>query len=279
MKKTIAILIAVLMLAAVFAGCKDDGNIYEESDYDNVSVYTPEPDTNTSENKSEGNVSLTGEIVVKDKIYTYGEKKAVIVTVENNTNKNYSVTLSGSFLDEDGKAVFTEERTFNQYSAGYSGYFLFTPDIEFEKFSCTIDTAETDGPFHAKDVVLKFHGLEEQMDYNLDSEKFDAGDHEKYPTLEVRFSAAYKGKAESLKACILWVMINEKDEIVDIFGRCPMLTTNGRENHQNLPLFQSTDGPLVWPEEWQGDIKAIPILMLITDSQSEVDAWCAKYAY
>ena len=279
MKKTIAILIAVLMLAAVFAGCKDDGNIYEESDYDNVSVYTPEPDTNTSENKSEGNVSLTGEIVVKDKIYTYGEKKAVIVTVENNTNKNYSVTLSGSFLDEDGKAVFTEEQTFNQYSAGYSGYFLFTPDIEFEKFSCTIDTAETDGPFHAKDVVLKFHGLEEQMDYNLDSEKFDAGDHEKYPTLEVRFSAAYKGKAESLKACILWVMINEKDEIVDIFGRCPMLTTNGRENHQNLPLFQSTDGPLVWPEEWHGDIKAIPILMLITDSQSEVDVWCAKYAY
>ena len=42
MKKTIAIFIAVLMLSAVFAGCKDDGNIYEESDYDNVSVYTPE---------------------------------------------------------------------------------------------------------------------------------------------------------------------------------------------------------------------------------------------
>ena len=57
-----------------------------------------------------------------------------------------------------------------------------------------------------------------------------------------------------------------------------MLTTNGRENHQNLPLFQSTDGPLVWPEKWKGDIKAIPVLMLITDSQSEVDAWCAKYS-
>ena len=277
MKKTIAILIAVLMLAAVFAGCKDDGNIYEESDYDNVSVYTPE--VNESETEGENSVSLTGEIVVKDKIYVYGEKKAVIVTVENNTNKNYSVTLYGSFLDGDGKVVYTEEQTFNQYSAGYSGYFLFTPDIEFESFTCTINTAETGGPFHAKDVVLKFHGLEEQMDYNLDSEKFDAGDHEKYPTLEVRFSAAYKGKTESLKACILWVMINENDEIVDIFDRCPMLTTNGRENHQNLPLFQSTDGPLVWPEEWQGDIKAIPILMLITDSQSEVDAWCAKYAY
>lgn len=277
MKKTIAIFIAVLMLAALFAGCKDDGNIYEESDYDNVSVYTPE--VNESETEGENSVALTGEIVVKDKIYVYVKKKAVIVTVENNTNKNYSVTLCGSFLDGDGKVVFTEEQTFNQYSAGYSGYFLFTPDIEFESFTCTINTAETGGPFHAKDVVLKFHGLEEQMDYNLDSEKFDAGDHEKYPTLEVRFSAAYKGKAESLKACILWVMINEKDEIVDIFGRCPMLTTNGRENHQNLPLFQSTDGPLVWPEEWQGDIKAIPILMLITDSQSEVDAWCAKYAY
>ncbi len=276
MKKTIAILIAALMLAALFAGCKDDGNIYEESDYDNVSVYTPEADTNAS--KAESNTTLTGEIVVKDKIYTYGEKKTVIVTVENNTNKNYSVTICGSFLDGDGKVVSTEEQTFAEYSAGYSGYFLFTPDIEFETFSCTIDTAETDGPFHAKDIVLKFHGLEETMNYNLNDAEFAAGDHNKYPTLEARFSAAYKGKTESLKACILWVMINEKDEIVDIIDKCPMLTTNGRENHQNLVLFQSTDGPLVWPEEWQGDIKAIPVLMLITDSQSEVDAWYAKYA-
>lgn len=279
MKKTIAILIAVLMLTALFAGCKDDGNIYEESDYDNVSVYTPEPDTDPDISKTENSVAFTGEIVVKDKIYTYGEKKAVIVTVENNTNKNYSVTLSGSFLDGDGKAVFTEEQTFAEYSAGYSGYFLFTPDIDFESFTCTINTAETDGPFNAKDVVLKFHGLEESMNYNQDREKFNAGDHNKYPTLDARFSAAYKGKSESLKACVLWVMINENDEIVDIFGRCPMLTTNGRENHQNLVLFQSTDGPLVWPEEWKGDIKAVPVLMLITDSQSEVDAWCAKYAY
>ena len=277
MKKTIAILIAVLMLAAVFAGCKDDGNIYEESDYDNVSVYTPE--VNESETEGENSVSLTGEIVVKDKIYVYGEKKAVIVTVENNTNKNYSVTICGSFLDGDGKVVSTEEQTFAEYSAGYSGYFLFTSDIDFESFSCTIDTAETDGPFHAKDVVLKFHGLEEQMDYNLDSEKFDAGDHEKYPTLEARFSAAYKGSTEDLKAGVLWVMINENDEIVDIIAKDPRPHPGGEEDHQSYALFQSTDGPLVWPEEWQGDIKAIPVVGIVTESQDELIDWINKYVY
>ena len=277
MKKTIAILIAVLMLTAVFAGCKDDGNIYEESDYDNVSVYTPEPDTDTSE--TESSVALTGEIVVKDKIYVYGKKKAVIVTVENNTNKNYSVTICGSFLDEGGKVVSTEEQTFNQYSAGYSGYFLFTPDIEFESFTCTINTAETGGPFHAKDIVLKFHGLEEQMDYNLDSEKFDAGDHEKYPTLGARFSAAYKGSTEDLKAGVLWVMINENDEIVDIIAKDPRPHPGGRENHQSYALFQSTDGPLVWPEEWQGDIKAIPVVGIVTESQDELIDWINEYVY
>ena len=279
MEKTIAIFIAVLMLSAIFAGCKDDGNIYEESDYDNVSVYTPDPDTDTSANKSESNTTLTGEIVVKDKIYVYGKKKAVIVTVENNTNKNYSVTICGSFLDEGGKVVFTEEQTFNQYSAGYSGYFLFTPDIEFESFTCTINTAETGGPFHAKDIVLKFHGLEETMNYNLNDAEFAAGDHNKYPTLGARFSAAYKGSTEDLKAGVLWVMINENDEIVDIIAKDPRPHPGGRENHQSYALFQSTDGPLVWPEEWQGDIKAIPVVGIVTESQDELIDWINEYVY
>ncbi len=277
MKKTIAIFIAVLMLTAVFAGCKDDGNIYEESDYDNVSVYTPEPDTDTSE--TENSVALTGEIVVKDKIYVYGEKKAVIVTVENNTNKNYSVTICGSFLDGDGKVISTEEQTFNQYSAGYSGYFLFTPDIEFESFTCTINTAETNGPFHAKDIVFKFHGLEETMNYNLNKAEFAAGDHNKYPTLDARFSAAYKGSAEDLKAGVLWVMINENDEIVDIIAKDPRPHPGGEENHQNHNICQSTDGPLVWPEEWKGDIKAIPVVGIVTESQDELIDWVNEYVY
>ena len=277
MKKTIVILITVLMLAAVFAGCKDDGNIYEESDYDNVSVYTPE--VNESETEGENSVSLTGEIVVKDKIYVYGEKKAVIVTVENNTNKNYSVTLSGSFLDGDGNVVSTEEQTFNQYSPGYSGYFLFTPDIEFETFSCTIDTDETDGPFHAKDIVLKFHGLEETLNYNMNDAEFAAGDHNKYPTLNARFSAAYKGSAEELKIGVLWVMINENDEIVDIIAKDPRPHPGGEEDHQSYHICQSTDGPLEWPEEWQGDIKAIPVVGIVTESQDELIDWINEYVY
>ena len=54
MKKTIFLLIALMMILSMFTACDEGGdNLYEESDYDNVSVYRP----TDSESKPEDNES------------------------------------------------------------------------------------------------------------------------------------------------------------------------------------------------------------------------------
>ena len=53
MKKTIIILIALLNAISLFTACGGGGdNLYEESNYDNVSVYKPEESKTEVENVS-----------------------------------------------------------------------------------------------------------------------------------------------------------------------------------------------------------------------------------
>ena len=141
---SIALLLAVVLTA--FSGCSEemessDLNIFSEASYDNESKFVPEQSIDTSEEVSEE--PLTGEFVVKDKKYTFEGNDLVIVSVENKTNKNYSVTVTGTYLDADGKTLKTETQTSDQYSAGFCQYFLFEPKMKFDKFTYTFERKPT----------------------------------------------------------------------------------------------------------------------------------------
>lgn len=275
MKKQLLSLLVLLAILTMAAGCQKEENLYEESNFDNVSAHVPEEQSQTSETESQE--PLTGEIVFADKIYRFGDKNIAIVTVENKTNKDYSVTVCGNYMDADGNVIETEEKTFDQYSAGYKGYFLFQPSFAFERFSCTIKTEKADGPFYAKDVTLKFHGLEENMNYHMDRDAFEAGDRNKYLTLEARFSAEYSGQTDELKVCLLWVMIGDTEEVSDIFVKVNNPKVGFGESHQNVKIVQAYEGELIYPEQWKGEIRAIPVVELITTDENAVSAWAVKY--
>jgi hypothetical protein len=238
---TVVLLLAVILTA--FAGCSEEGesndlNIYSEASYDNESKFVPSEESKGNESSDEE--AFTGEFVVKDKKYTFEGNNLVIVSVENQTNKNYSVTVTGTYLDKDGNVLKTETQAFNQYSAGYSGYFLFKPDLQFEKFTYNLDMKETDGPFYAKHVSVRFNRFYEDMLYILSQCEKD--DWTKYPTVSDSLSWAYSGDTTTYirTKCIY---LNEKNEIIGICDRMKFLYVGDSfaDGEHKDYFYQTTD--------------------------------------
>ena len=256
MKKTLVIVLTLGLTLAAFVGCKDDDpNIYTEASYDSVSEFVPE---SVSREETENSDSLTGEFVVKEKKYVFEGNDLVVVSVENNTNKNYSVTITGTYLDAEGKVLKTETQTFDQYSAGYSNYFLFAPNMTFDKFDYKVETTENDGPFYADKLEYKYNGLRE-IPYYI-PEQIAKDDYTMYPSLLASFSYKYTGDAP-IQADIKWLLVNESGQIVYIAGKSRIIDVGqGFDRYFDTVVLYTLEGELVLPDEWKGNIQAIPIL-------------------
>lgn len=79
-----------------------------------------------------------GSFLVKQKKYSYHEKDLILLDVTNETDKNYTVSIVGSYLDKDGNVLKTETQTVEGFAAKYQTYFLFMPKINFDAFSYEI---------------------------------------------------------------------------------------------------------------------------------------------
>ena len=250
MKKFLAVFLIAATALTVFAGCSEEGessdwNLYSEASYDNESKFVPDEESkedNTSENteNSEQSNPLSGEFVVKDKKYSFEGNDLVIISVDNQTNKNYSVTITGTYLDKEGKTLKAEKQTFDQYSAGYSNYFLFQPNMQFESFTYKFDAKETDGPFYAKHVSVRFNRLFELLLFI--PAQCEKNDFTKYPTVSDSLSWAFTGDTTTYihTKCIY---INEKDEIIGIFDRMKFLYVGDSfaDGEKTEVFYQTTD--------------------------------------
>lgn len=265
------VLVSVLLLAVAltaFAGCSEEGessdlNIYSEASYDNESKFVPDEESKestTSESMVSGeeNIPLSGEFVVKDKKYTFEGNDLVIVSVENKTNKNYSVTITGTYLGKDGNVLKTETQTFDQYSAGYNGYFMFKPDLQFDKFTYEFKTKESEGPFYAKDIVFNFKGLSDEL--SIIDEQLAQNDYTKYPSIAATFAYRYTGEV-SLYPTLKWILFSEADAIIAMIDAKPMLQPNQEFDSEDMSiLLQTMEDKLVWPEEYKGNVRAVVIV-------------------
>ena len=268
MKKFLALFLIVATALTSLAGCSEEGessdlNIYSEASYDNESKFVPDEESKestTSESvvSGEENVPLSGEFVVKDKKYTFEGNDLVIVSVENKTNKNYSVTITGTYLDKGGNALKTETQTFDQYSAGYNGYFMFKPDLQFDKFTYEFKTKESEGPFYAKDIVFNFKGLSDEL--SIIDEQLAQNDYTKYPSIAATFAYRYTGEV-SLYPTLKWILFSEADTIIAMIDAKPMLQPNQEFDSEDMSiLLQTLEDKLVWPEEYKGNVRAVVIV-------------------
>ena len=164
--------------------------------YNDVSYFIPDETSKPSESQAEsseesaGNPSdnsrptetsqptqQSGKLVVKAAKYDYNnywERKfgdncpgepyrdvsIAILDITNETDKHYSVTIHGKYLDKDGKVLKTETQEWDQFAAGWQKYFLFRPEIAFDKFEYTIETKEFKGDCWKTGISLTFLNLQ-----------------------------------------------------------------------------------------------------------------------
>ena len=92
--------------------------------------------------------------------YTYvgnrGNVSIAILNITNETDKHYSITINGKYLDKDGKVLKTETQTWDQFKAGWQKYFLFRPGFAFDKFEYTIETKEYTGECWKCGYIVEF---------------------------------------------------------------------------------------------------------------------------
>ena len=147
------ILLSVLILAlgvSLLAGCSEEAEesgIQLASDpiesYDTVSVFLPEDEESTegASDSNEENKETQSEVagfVIKEKKFRYGEQDIVLLNIENKTGKNYTLTVNGTYFDESGNVLRNETQSFEDFVAGYQGYFVFHPEMAFDTFSFTL---------------------------------------------------------------------------------------------------------------------------------------------
>ena len=251
MKKLISILLAVIFCTVILSSC----NTNNGAEY---SIESFDEESRISVGNESQDEKVNGDFLVKEKKYTFEDNNLVILDVTNETDKNYSVTIKGTYFDESAKEIKSETKTFDQYSSGYHGYFLFQPNIKFDSFKYTLEAKETDGPFYAKDIGFKFNGLQETKVTITEEEM--KNNFTKYPTILASFSNSYSGDVK-VQAYVQWFLINENDEIIDVVFKAPWLEPNqSLDGESHHIMYQTMDEDFEWPEAWKGTIRALPIV-------------------
>ena len=257
MKKHISVILMIFFMLLTLIGCNNaDTSVDDTTNDDNSSVLAfndPIKDYDTvDETSAEG-------FVIKAKKYVYGENNAVILSAENQSDKNYTVSINMTYYDDAGNEITQESQLYESFAANWQKYFAFDPGIPFSSYDFTVTTEEYVGECYAQYVEISFGGLSETMDNSVDLiEKY--GDYTKFPTI---MSTCYEKNSSGyqLKTGYHLVVIDNTGKIFSI-GSCGGLIgayAKG-ENYSNMQIIQFLDGELIWPDELKKDILGIVVL-------------------
>lgn len=262
MKNIISVVLSILFLVISMSGCTslvdelpeeyNAENIVPIDKYDNETVFYP----NESGNDESGE-SQNERIALKDKKYTFEGKDLIIINAHNKTVNNYEITVTGSYLDKNGNVLKTETQTFDQFATGYQHYFLFKPEINFEKFTYTLEVEETTAKMYVNDIEFVFAGLEEAF-WPVD-ELAEKGDFTPHPMILSLFGYKNISEDKSLGITVEGnvVLFNEKNEIVAIYDMRSRVFNTGETDFATHPIYHTLEEKLVWPDELNGEIRPL----------------------
>lgn len=148
MKKKWVWMLATMLLLLPLAGCQQD----EPAAHGSTETYGSTENAITKyDNESVVPLEPSGAgMLVQEKKYDYKGKNVMILRVENQTGNDYSIRLTGHFLDEGGKEILSQNKTFEGFAAGYYNYFVFQPSVGFEDFSYTLNAVTYDDTTYAQ---------------------------------------------------------------------------------------------------------------------------------
>ena len=256
MKKTVLFL---LMLCVLLCACKKDVDTdYTIESYDAESRVQVGQTESTESNAQNASVpeNDAGTFLVKDKTYTYGEHDVVLLDVTNETATNYTITIDMTYYDEQGGEIQTETKSFEQFIAGYQNFFVFTPQIPFADYSYTVSATEYTGEVFVTAFDYRFEGLEETR-LSI-TEEVVKGNFKYYPTIVAKLT--YSSTHHEIRGAMLTMLLfNENNELVHMLDYTPYIEPGWELGvHYKTPIiYQTMEETLTWPEQYQGEIRAI----------------------
>lgn len=273
MKKATSIFLITFLIVLGIAGCSQEEDreysIIQTStpieSYDNESLYTPP--NNDSSGSMDENSPETG-FIIKDRKYSFDGNDLVIVNIKNQTNTNYSITIHGTYLDQNGEIIKTETQTFEQFAAGFENYFIFDSNTSFDHLEYFIETTEYHGHLYVNELTMCFTGYKEVLMHV--QELVEQGDHLRHPAIVAEF--CHKStSATDICPTGKWVLINSNDEIVTIctIGTWLYAENVGKEEKSHFMIYYTTEEELTWPEHLKGEFKALCALEQIITDQPE----------
>lgn len=289
MMKTLVIVLTLVLTLTAFAGCSEEAEesgIQLASDpiesYDTVSVFLPEDEESTegasdSNEENEETQSEVAGFVIKEKKFRYGEQDIVLLNIENKTGKDYTLTVNGTYFDESGNVLRNETQSFEDFVAGYQGYFVFHPEMAFDTFSFTLSYNHFTGTPKLSNVKLLKWDKETAFFMVWQEQLIElAGiDDTIYNTLSTNYKFINENDV-TLHVKRVMIAIDSNDEIISIkpFGyeKVGPHEFGGGTFRLYHTLDSMTKDPQTWPKHLQGEIQLImiPLDALTEEEYSEM---------
>lgn len=265
MKKIIILLFCFLLSGALFACTGDDTSASLPPADDPIGEYD-EASKVVVENVSD---TAEGNFDIKYKKYDYKDGNAVILNFKNQTNTNYKVTVTASYINADGSVIKTESQTYKDIAAGTETYFIFNPEIAFASFDYDVQAEVYEGVCFLSNI--------KQLEWDMNSKEanilawpiYDSGP-ETATQWALYGSPQYENKNTEIMARKMIAVS------FDIHGEILNITTGGWKlmapgiNHVDINVANSdqsfTAKQSTWPDEFKD---GFDILLIATDYMSE----------
>ena len=250
MKKVCTLILAALLLLIPLSGCSNFAD--EKADTSNThrppTSYPDVMQDYDNETESDG-----GEFFGKDRKYTYDGSDLTILYLENRMEQNYSVTIHGEYLDADGKVIQKETQTFDGFPAYWQNYFVFLPNITYDKFKYTLEYEIFEGecPISAD---LKAYTLELTETKQVIYERFEQlKDTDRYPTIVCNF--VFENPPQIPLSAYVIVF----DDLGEIYFLEPYVLHPTQEKRILLTklILQTTEDKITWSNELTDSVGGI----------------------
>ncbi len=272
MKKAIVSLLTICSLLSVLCGCEQEPTYTVQSEdpiesYDNESRIVVE---GSETEDSSAHVPAGGEFVVKGKKYVYQllenlpPEDVVVLSVANETEKNYEVTVAITYLDENGAVLKAEAQTYQDIAAGNSTYYVFRPKIAFADYRYSLSVEEHEGPCYLSNMVPYEWNAEDaylKVWKAHVGELVMQGDYTMYNQLTTRIP--FKNENDIYIYARMHIIFFDNRGEIAYLGSTAKQTNAGELIKADTTIYYTLDDISVnqdsWPEHLQGEIQAMVI--------------------
>ena len=201
----------------------------------------------------------------------------VVLSVENQSNQSYTLTVKGQYLDEDGRVLKEENQTIEGFAAGWKNHFFFAPEIPFDRFVYTVDVEEYTGTCYTNLFAYSWSFREitsvdvrkAVWETKMNTLAYQSGKpvfpSERVYLSYLAFDLIHECTASFSDYVCVWesvLFLNDRDEVIDfqpdwITGVYYPMEAGSKMGRGEEYYFFPNENDRTWPEDLIGDLTVL----------------------